>query len=226
MKSFVKVFLMMGIASIALAEKDYLNAELVKIQHELTACHRQQSELLDKLARATDSLAEARSDWQALQNENETAALVDRLRSEITVASANYESLADKSKRDDTTIQTLTQELAQAREELDSLRKEHEQVARERDNALNYTSKPEVVGKSYAAVGGGHWVRKKIDSGRIILLEDGSLWQINSIDRIDTMLWLPTENIAVLEISGYVGAYRLVNSDAGDDVLAIYIGKQ
>jgi hypothetical protein len=55
--------------------------------------------------------------------------------------------------------------------------------------------KPAVSGSgtaSTAYTGGSssHWIQSKADDGAIIILEDGSMWGINSIDRIDTLLWL------------------------------------
>jgi len=41
----------------------------------------------------------------------------------------------------------------------------------------------------------GHWVNSVIDDGAIVTLEDESVWQIDSLDRIDTALWLPTTDI-------------------------------
>lgn len=68
------------------------------------------------------------------------------------------------------------------------------------------------VGNSgaYAGVGQKHWVREKIDSGAYIKLEDGSLWQISPIDKINTMLWLPTDNVVVIESRNPQYPYKLV----------------
>ena len=54
-------------------------------------------------------------------------------------------------------------------------------------------------GGAYAGGGGGHWVQKNVDSGTYMILEDGSLWQIDPIDKIDAMLWLPISEITVVE---------------------------
>lgn len=42
-----------------------------------------------------------------------------------------------------------------------------------------------------------HWVEKVIDSGKFVTLEDGSLWEIDPVHTIDTMLWLPASDISV-----------------------------
>jgi len=83
-------------------------------------------------------------------------------------------------------------------------------------------------GKAYAGVGGGHWIKKNVDSGTYIILEDGSLWQIDPLDKIDAMLWLPISNIIVVESSsgspGY--DYLLINTDDGEKAHAKYMGQE
>jgi len=81
-------------------------------------------------------------------------------------------------------------------------------------------------GSSYAGVGGGHWVKEKIDGGKYILLEDGSLWEISSLDRIDTALWLPTESVVVLDNPTGLFPYKLVNTDTKEVVEAKCVGRR
>lgn len=64
----------------------------------------------------------------------------------------------------------------------------------------------------YLSPGGGHWVSSRIDSGKFILLEDRSLWEIDSLDRLDTMLWLIIDSITVVESNSCLYGYRLVNT--------------
>lgn len=45
----------------------------------------------------------------------------------------------------------------------------------------------------------GHWVESVTSDGEIVKLEDGSVWQIESSDAIDTALWLPTTDIVACE---------------------------
>jgi hypothetical protein len=77
----------------------------------------------------------------------------------------------------------------------------------------------------YPNTGSGHWVKKRIDRGRFVLLEDRSLWRINPVDRIDSSLWLPLEDIAVVDNGNPRYPYRLVNADASDVVEARLIAK-
>lgn len=81
---------------------------------------------------------------------------------------------------------------------------------------------------TYTGGGGGHWIKAKADNGAIIILEDGSMWEINSLDRIDAALWLPISNVTILKASSPVGGYKymLINTDDGEKALAKYLGKQ
>jgi len=62
----------------------------------------------------------------------------------------------------------------------------------------------------------GHWIVTVSSGGEIVKLEDGSTWEISAIDRIDTMLWLVTEEITIC-------GGRLINTDTGDAVGAVRI---
>lgn len=83
-------------------------------------------------------------------------------------------------------------------------------------------------GRVYAGAGGGHWIKKTLDRGTHIILEDGSFWQIDPLDKIQAMLWLPLSDITVAEsASGLRGYdYLLINTDDGKKVHAKYIGRQ
>jgi hypothetical protein len=52
----------------------------------------------------------------------------------------------------------------------------------------------------------GHWVEHVMPDGEFIKLEDGSVWEIDISDQIDTMLWLPTTDIIAC-------SDKLVNTD-------------
>ena len=45
----------------------------------------------------------------------------------------------------------------------------------------------------------GHWVSSVSSDGEIVKLEDGSVWEVDRVDTIDTMLWLPTTDIVVCD---------------------------
>lgn len=81
---------------------------------------------------------------------------------------------------------------------------------------------------TYLGLGGGHWVKRNIDGGTFILLEDRSLWEIDGFDKLDAMLWLPLSNITVTaSTSGSPGyGYLLINTDDGEKAHAKYIGRE
>ncbi len=43
----------------------------------------------------------------------------------------------------------------------------------------------------------GHWISSVMASGKLIKLEDGSIWEVDPLDTIHTMLWLPVDGILV-----------------------------
>lgn len=59
----------------------------------------------------------------------------------------------------------------------------------------------------------GHWIKSISADGKVVVLEDNSVWEIDSIDRIDSTLWFPIENIIICD-------EKLINSDTGDHVMA------
>jgi hypothetical protein len=82
------------------------------------------------------------------------------------------------------------------------------------------TTKP-----AYRGANGKHWIDNNMD-GEIIVLEDDSVWAVDSLDRVDALLWLPTDDITVLQSNkgspGY--DYMLVNTDDKESVNAKFLG--
>lgn len=59
----------------------------------------------------------------------------------------------------------------------------------------------------------GHWVDSVSSDGQIVKLEDGSIWEIDPVDAIDSMLWLPTTDIIACDD-------KLINTDDNETVSA------
>lgn len=59
----------------------------------------------------------------------------------------------------------------------------------------------------------------------MIKLEDGSLWEISPVDRVNTALWLATEEITVVESDNSIYPYKLINTDSGDTAGAKLISR-
>jgi hypothetical protein len=62
----------------------------------------------------------------------------------------------------------------------------------------------------------GHWVDSVVSDGEIVKLEDGSFWQMDSVDTVDSSLWLATEDVTACDgklintdDNSTVGAHRL-----------------
>jgi len=60
----------------------------------------------------------------------------------------------------------------------------------------------------------GHWIKSKTDG--IVILEDNSVWEIDSFDRVDIALWMPVEQIVTCN-------NFLINTDTGDKVSAVQL---
>jgi hypothetical protein len=81
-------------------------------------------------------------------------------------------------------------------------------------------------GPTYTGGSTGHWLSDKTDGGGYLTLEDDSHWEVFSLDRIDSMLWLPTDNVVVIKAKNPSGKYnyRLVNKSDKKSILAYYVG--
>jgi len=66
-----------------------------------------------------------------------------------------------------------------------------------------------------------------MNGGSFIVLEDNSLWQIDPLDKIQAMLWLPISSIIVVKsTTGSPGYdYLLINTDDREKAHARFIGK-
>jgi hypothetical protein len=62
--------------------------------------------------------------------------------------------------------------------------------------------------------------------GEILTLEDGSIWRVDPMDQLDTLLWLPVSDITVIENDGSSGSYLLVNTDDSEKAHACHLGHQ
>ncbi len=50
-----------------------------------------------------------------------------------------------------------------------------------------------------------------IGGGKLIKLEDGSVWEVDAVDTVDSMLWLPTKDVLIC-------GDPLINTDNGEKV--------
>ena len=59
---------------------------------------------------------------------------------------------------------------------------------------------------TYASCESGHWLKSKTFDGSIVILEDGSVWEISLLDKLNTTLWIPMDDIIVCN-------RKLINTD-------------
>jgi hypothetical protein len=69
------------------------------------------------------------------------------------------------------------------------------------------------------------WIADKSGDGRYIELAEGSIWEVDLIDRIDSRLWLRIDDVIVVEKGSILPIYHLVNIDQGEVVGADYVGR-
>lgn len=77
---------------------------------------------------------------------------------------------------------------------------------------------------AYSALGGGHLLKAVSDDGRLLTLEDGSVWEIHPSVRFQTVDWQPQAVITVHTTRGQDGyTYEVVNTSADEGALAKYV---
>lgn len=62
----------------------------------------------------------------------------------------------------------------------------------------------------------GHWLQENLADGKILELEDGTLWKVAAFDAITTQLWLPTDEILVCDD-------KLIHVDDGEAVSVVEV---
>lgn len=80
---------------------------------------------------------------------------------------------------------------------------------------------PKLVRSSdvYIGEGDSHWISENHD-GAVIELEDGSMWEVSPVDRVDSILWLASSSIKVVSSNDGLFPYLLINTDDGEKVEA------
>jgi hypothetical protein len=80
---------------------------------------------------------------------------------------------------------------------------------------------------NYALASSSHWIKEVSDEGGIVILEDDSIWGVESIDKIDSSLWLAIDDVAVIKNDDEPGyPYLLINTSEHETVHAKYLGRR
>jgi hypothetical protein len=88
--------------------------------------------------------------------------------------------------------------------------------ARERSSRTATQSSSRVARRARSATTGcvdGHWIESVSDDGTIVKLEDGSVWEVDAVDAITSMLWLPVTDVIAC-------SDKIINTDDNEKVSA------
>jgi hypothetical protein len=112
-----------------------------------------------------------------------------------------------------------------------SLDQDHVSAILERQQSATKNSIPQpegssaAVGKEYRALGAGHSVKKVVDGGTMVTLEDGSLWDIDPDSVPDVAKWSEGTQVSVGAGTGSY-TYLLIDLAKNKVVRAKYIGQK
>lgn len=130
-------------------------------------------------------------------------------------------------------------------EELSTLRADYERLRKENDELKTTNTRLDRIIKALSidtakqeqpkriaerpakkpVLGGRHWIEDVSDDGAVVILEDGTIWRVDIVDQIDTMLWLPISDVLVRP-SRVLGIYEMINLDDKEVVLVEYLGSK
>jgi hypothetical protein len=82
--------------------------------------------------------------------------------------------------------------------------------------------------KTYPNTGEKESITSNAD-GKILILDDGSMWQVMEIDTIDSALWLAVDDVIIIRADRPIGCntYTIINTDeSGEKVQAQYLGQR
>ena len=60
----------------------------------------------------------------------------------------------------------------------------------------------------------GHYIQEVMGNGKVIQLENDSLWQVSVVDTVNSMLWLPAENVVICSDGKMIN----IDEDSGNTV--------
>lgn len=137
-----------------------------------------------------------------LPHETQAVITAERRENLKTCLNGNYSALCNRALLSPTEAQQVTAAELAAQEKRNR--------ATTSGQSAPATPRQPITGRS-TICDSGHWINSVGDSGRIVILENMEVWEIDAVDRIDTMLWLPVTNITVCD-------GQLINTDDGEVV--------
>ncbi|HSV73477.1 MAG TPA: hypothetical protein VLH79_06935, partial [Chthonomonadales bacterium] len=68
-------------------------------------------------------------------------------------------------------------------------------------------------------------LQSRLEGGRVLALDDGSLWEVAPVDRFKTALWLPREELLVVRSNNPFHPYRLVGERESVEAKRLPVGR-
>ncbi len=65
--------------------------------------------------------------------------------------------------------------------------------------AIRSVDAPASRERNYLGCESGHWIESISENGKIITLEDGSIWDVDPVDAVDSSRWLPSAGVVVCD---------------------------
>lgn len=87
------------------------------------------------------------------------------------------------------------------------------------------STQPPADSAAYDAVGSGHYIRRVDEDGRVVVLEDGSRWEVDPAVRFKAKEWRPEALITVRRAPADGYGYDLTNTDVDEGVFVNYLGR-
>tara|TARA_B100000029_G_C17193422_1_gene821545 strand:- start:52 stop:384 length:333 start_codon:yes stop_codon:yes gene_type:complete len=82
-------------------------------------------------------------------------------------------------------------------------------------------SKDEYYENYFMNLGMGHQVSEVKNNGKLLLLKDGSLWEIHPLYSRNTVLWLPQADINVEYHKAPIGDFKYLITNSNDNEIAL-----
>lgn len=96
------------------------------------------------------------------------------------------------------------------------------------ESRANPNPTPSTPCKTYLNTGEKEFISDNAH-GTILILSDGSIWQVTDVDVIDSSLWLPSDDVIVMRAEDPVACfgYLIINTDEhAEEVHAKYLGQR
>lgn len=78
--------------------------------------------------------------------------------------------------------------------------------------------------QDYVGINLGHWIAKTSEHGKVLVLEDGSVWEINPAYQSKTLVWMVAQKVVVSNGANPQYPYQLANGETKEVVQGRFVG--